>query len=244
MPASSRWRSTTSTSRSTTASTKPAERNILHALLRRPAVPRRRRLLPARHAQCGHAQQLTVSNAHTNIATQLAEGIDYTIRYERDLGPGSFRVNMQATHYIDAGQQAVRGRRRWTSSTARSTTRKTAPRSSLTYSLRNWRFRWGVDWIDSMESYAFLEEDPATSIFDLARRRLPGALHVGPVHDASAGRSRAACATSSTRSRRRSRRASTTAWATRRSTAATTTSGARRSSSSSFRWEKSVGALD
>ena len=47
------------------------------------------------------SQQLTVSNAHTNIATQLAEGIDYTIRYDRDLGPGSFRVNTQATHYLE-----------------------------------------------------------------------------------------------------------------------------------------------
>ena len=46
------------------------------------------------------SQQLTVSNAHTNIATQIAEGIDYTIRYERDLGPGSIRVNALATHYL------------------------------------------------------------------------------------------------------------------------------------------------
>ena len=46
------------------------------------------------------SQQLTVSNAHTNIATQLAEGIDYTIRYDRELGPGSFRMNAQATHYL------------------------------------------------------------------------------------------------------------------------------------------------
>ena len=29
----------------------------------------------------------------------------------------------------------------------------------FTYTFGNWRVRYGVDWIDSMDSYAFLEED-------------------------------------------------------------------------------------
>jgi outer membrane receptor for ferrienterochelin and colicin len=110
---------------------------------------------------------LTVSNAHTNIATQLAEGIDYTIRYERQLGPGSLRVNALATHYDtqanklfeDDELDQLNGTIEYPENSAT---------VDLTYSLRNWQFRWGVDWIDDMDSYAYLEEDPATSIFDFA----------------------------------------------------------------------------
>ena len=38
----------------------------------------------------------------------------------------------------------------------------------LAYYLRNWQFRCGIDWIDGMDSYAYLEEDPATSVYDFA----------------------------------------------------------------------------
>ena len=59
----------------------------------------------------------------------------------------------------------------------------------VTYTMGNWRFRYGVDWIDGMDSYAFLEEDPATSprLRLRAVRRLPRALHVGPLHERASG---------------------------------------------------------
>jgi outer membrane receptor protein involved in Fe transport len=108
---------------------------------------------------------LTVSNAYTNIATQLAEGVDYTIRYQRDLGPGTLRTNFLATHYIEQSNKLfaedefdqLNGTIEYPQNSAT---------LDLTYSLRNWQFRWGVDWIDSMDSYAYLEEDPATSTAD------------------------------------------------------------------------------
>jgi outer membrane receptor protein involved in Fe transport len=111
--------------------------------------------------------QLTVSNAYTNIATQLAEGIDYTVRFERDVGPGVFRMNAQATHYLtqannlfpDDPLDELNGNINNPENSAN---------LDLTYTMGNWRFRYGVDWIDSMDSYAFLEEDPATSPFDFA----------------------------------------------------------------------------
>jgi outer membrane receptor protein involved in Fe transport len=110
---------------------------------------------------------LTVSNAHTNIATQLAEGIDYSVRYEREVGPGTFLVNLQATHYktqanklfADDPLEQLNGTINNPANIAT---------ADFTYTFGNWRVRYGVDWIDDMDSYAFLEEDPATSIFDFA----------------------------------------------------------------------------
>lgn len=111
--------------------------------------------------------QLTVSNAHTNIATQLAEGVDYTVRYEREVGRGMFRVNAQATRYIVQANKLFDDDELDQLNGTIENPKYTAA-VDLTYLLGNWQFRWGVDWIDEMDSYAFLEEDPATSIFDFA----------------------------------------------------------------------------
>jgi outer membrane cobalamin receptor len=109
---------------------------------------------------------LTVSNAYTNIATQLAEGVDYTIRYERELGPGTFLVNTQATRYsTQANKLFADDDLDQLNGTIDNP--KYSATIDLTYTLNKWRFRWGVDWIDSMDSYAFLGQDPATATRDL-----------------------------------------------------------------------------
>lgn len=40
--------------------------------------------------------------------------------------------------------------------------------ASIAYKLDNWKFTYGLDWIGSMDSYAYAEEDPKTSIYDFA----------------------------------------------------------------------------
>jgi outer membrane receptor protein involved in Fe transport len=112
------------------------------------------------------SQQLTVSNAHTNIATQLAEGIDYTVRYDRELGPGSVRVNFQATHYLEQSNKLFEDDDLDRLNGSLNTPENIAS-IGLSYYWNNWRFLYGVDWIDSMESYTYLEVNPATSIRDL-----------------------------------------------------------------------------
>jgi outer membrane receptor protein involved in Fe transport len=113
--------------------------------------------------------QLTVSNAHTNIATQMAEGIDYTIRYQRDLGPGSFRVNALATHYLSQANKLFEDDLLDELNGSVNNPENTA-NLELSFTLRNWRFLWGVDWIDQMESYTFIrsEATPATLASTLA----------------------------------------------------------------------------
>ena len=112
------------------------------------------------------SQQLTVSNAHTNIATQLAEGIDYTIRFDRDLGPGAIRLNAQATHYLTQANKLFEDDE-LDELNGTLNTPENIGTLALSYFLREWRFMVGVDWIDGMDSYALTLQDPATSIRDL-----------------------------------------------------------------------------
>jgi outer membrane receptor protein involved in Fe transport len=109
--------------------------------------------------------QLTVSNAYTNIATQLAEGVDYTIRFERDVGPGVIRLNTQMTRYMEQAEKLFE-EDEFDFLNGTINNPKYSANVDVTYTMGNWRFRYGVDWLDSMDSYAFLEEDPATSIYD------------------------------------------------------------------------------
>ncbi|HET9160803.1 MAG TPA: TonB-dependent receptor, partial [Caulobacteraceae bacterium] len=45
--------------------------------------------------------QLTVDNGYVNIAKQVVRGIDYNARYTHTLGPGSMRVNLLITRYLE-----------------------------------------------------------------------------------------------------------------------------------------------
>jgi outer membrane receptor protein involved in Fe transport len=111
--------------------------------------------------------QLTVSNAHTNIATQIAEGVDYTIRYEHEVGPGAFLVSTQATRYMEqANNLFPDDPLDYLNGTINNP--KYSAVVDLTYTFGNWRIRYGVEWLDSMDSTAFLELNPATSIYDFA----------------------------------------------------------------------------
>ena len=110
---------------------------------------------------------LTVSNAYTNIATQISEGIDYTIRYQRDLGPGAFRVTTEATKY-DTQDKRLFQDDEIDHLNGTIENPDFSATMELAYLLRNWQFRWGTDFIGGMDSYAFEEEDAATSIYDLA----------------------------------------------------------------------------
>lgn len=108
---------------------------------------------------------ITVSNAYTNIATQIARGFDYTVRWERPLGPGRIRFNTALTRYTSQANKLFAddpldelngtiGAPKW------------AGTGDITYRWREWQVQWGVDWLGSMNSYGYLEVDHETSAFD------------------------------------------------------------------------------
>ncbi len=122
------------------------------------------RLVDARNPS---SQQLTVNDSFINLATDKVKGADFTARYTNDVGIGKLRLNLSVTKYKSQANQLfsddpvdeVNGT-------------LTAPKYSGTldvnYTVKEWRFFYGLDWVGKQDSYAYREEDPATSTFKLS----------------------------------------------------------------------------
>jgi hypothetical protein len=111
---------------------------------------------------------LTVSNAHTNIASQIAEGIDYTLRFEHELGEGMFLLQAQATYYRSQANKLFEDEP-FDELNGTINNPKNIATLDFTYAWSNWRVRYGIDWIDDMDSYAFLGLTRPTQFdFDVA----------------------------------------------------------------------------
>ena len=44
---------------------------------------------------------LTVTDGYDNLATDIVKGLDYTLRYRNDVGPGSVLFNLAVTQYTE-----------------------------------------------------------------------------------------------------------------------------------------------
>ena len=109
--------------------------------------------------------QLLVSDSFTNLATEISKGIDFSARFQQDIGAGQLLINLNTTHYhsqankifSDDPLQEENGwieAPDWTGS------------SDISYSIGAYRITYGVDWIGPMDGYEYAEEDPETSVFD------------------------------------------------------------------------------
>jgi len=108
--------------------------------------------------------QLTVNNGFVNVAVNKVRGLDYSLRWTRDLGQGQIRLNADVTQYLEQADKTFPTDPlydnngdiyypKWTGTFA------------LTYKIKGWNFRYGLDWVGSMDSYDAVGEDPATSIY-------------------------------------------------------------------------------
>ena len=117
-------------------------------------------------APAGTNRALTVNDSYINVSTDLVRGLDYTLRYTRDIGPGNLLVNAVVTRYIEQAAKLFpddplvnfNGRLRAPKLTAS---------MDLQYTWKEWKLRYGLDWIDEMSDYQFFEQDPATSTFKM-----------------------------------------------------------------------------
>ncbi|WP_370545360.1 TonB-dependent receptor domain-containing protein [Caulobacter sp. 17J80-11] len=113
----------------------------------------------------GEGAKLVVHDQYTNIATQNVEGIDYNLRWVKDIGPGSLRLNAQVTQYLDQSSKLFAddpmddvngtiGNPEFTGT------------FDATYALDKVKFRYGVEWIDDMQSYDYFGLNRATTAYD------------------------------------------------------------------------------
>ncbi|MGH7028396.1 TonB-dependent receptor plug domain-containing protein [Brevundimonas sp.] len=110
--------------------------------------------------------QLTVHDSYVNLATDNVKGLDYTLRYRKDVGPGTALFNLGVTQYTEISSKLfaedpledVKGLVNNPEFTGT---------ADVSYAWDKWRVRYGVEWIQGMDSYAYYGEDPATSQYDL-----------------------------------------------------------------------------
>ncbi|MEI2428721.1 TonB-dependent receptor [Lysobacter yananisis] len=109
---------------------------------------------------------LTVHDSYINLATDRVRGLDFTARYVRDIGPGTLRTTVQATHFLEQASKLFAedeledyngniGAPSWTATL------------DATYEWKNWKVRYGLEWVDSMQSYGYYELDRATSSYKM-----------------------------------------------------------------------------
>ena len=107
---------------------------------------------------------LTVNDSFVNLSSDVVRGLDYTIRYTNNIGPGRLRVNATVTEYRKQGSKlfasdALRDENGTIGAPART------GNLDLYYDVKGWRGYYGLEWIGQTDSYKFLNQNEATSVF-------------------------------------------------------------------------------
>ncbi|KIC60560.1 TonB-dependent receptor [Brevundimonas nasdae] len=109
---------------------------------------------------------LTVQDSYINLATDNVKGLDYTLRYRKDVGPGTALFNLAVTQYTEISSKLFADDP-LEDFTGMINNPEFTGTADVSYAWDKWRVRYGVEWIQGTDSYAYYEEDPVTSDYDL-----------------------------------------------------------------------------
>lgn len=109
---------------------------------------------------------LTVHDSYVNLATDNVKGLDYTLRYRKDVGPGTALFNLGITQYTEISSKLFADDPLEDYKGMVNDPEFTGT-ADLSYAWDNWRVRYGVEWIKGTDSYDYYGLDPATTQYDL-----------------------------------------------------------------------------
>ncbi|NYZ63821.1 TonB-dependent receptor [Luteimonas sp. SJ-16] len=99
---------------------------------------------------------ITVTSGYVNISESVVRGWDFTARYVREIGPGSFRTTAQVSNYLTQA-----GRTFPTDPLRNRTGTVAAPQYvgnlDMSYTIRKWVARYGLEWTASTNDYDYYE---------------------------------------------------------------------------------------
>src|SRR5690606_38092471 len=117
--------------------------------------------------------QLTVLEGYVNLSTDKVRGLDFTARYVRDIGPGEFRATAQVTKFLEQSSKTFPDDPLIDYNGMLQRPEMTGL-LDLSYRFQDWRVRYGLEWVDRMDSYAYYQDayptldfDPATSMYKI-----------------------------------------------------------------------------
>ncbi len=99
--------------------------------------------------------RLTIFDSYTNVASQGAQGIDYNLRYTRDIGPGRFRTNLEVQTFREQTSQSI-PTAAVIDFNGTITSPKTTAELEFTYTWDKWRVRASTEYTSAMDSNALV----------------------------------------------------------------------------------------
>lgn len=110
---------------------------------------------------CGFVQRapnntLTVTTGYINVARDKVRGWDFNLRYSRDIGQGQFLANAAVTHFLEQGGQTL-PTIEYRDFNGNLGTPDYTGQLDLNYTIRNWRVRYGLNWVGAVESYSYYD---------------------------------------------------------------------------------------
>ncbi|WP_296819867.1 TonB-dependent receptor [Brevundimonas sp.] len=108
---------------------------------------------------------LTVRDSYTNVATDRVNGIDYNVRFTRDVGPGLLTLNGSVTQYLEQTTQLFADDPE-ENLTGTLTYPEFTGTADASFAWDTWRVRYGVEWVGEQDSTEYLGLDPADPDLD------------------------------------------------------------------------------
>jgi outer membrane receptor protein involved in Fe transport len=107
---------------------------------------------------------ITVNDNYLNIATQVAEGVDYNVRFSHSIGVGEFIADLRATRYLRQDQRVLP-----TDPLDKFNGTLQFPKwvgdADIRYKWKDYTVRYGLTYVDSMDSNDYLDVGPAVDPF-------------------------------------------------------------------------------
>ena len=105
----------------------------------------------------GANNALSVTTGYVNVSSDKVRGWDFTMRYVRDIGPGVFRTNVQVSNYLEQSGRTFPTDpiRDWSGSL---NAPKFTGQLDLSYNVKNWLVRYGLEWVDSINGYEYYDK--------------------------------------------------------------------------------------
>ncbi|RPD86429.1 TonB-dependent receptor [Luteimonas sp. 100069] len=99
---------------------------------------------------------MSVTSGYVNISESLVRGWDFTARFVREIGPGSFRTTARLSNYLtQAGRTFPTDPLRNTTGTVAQP--QYAGDVDFSYSVQKWLVRYGLEWVGSTNDYDYYE---------------------------------------------------------------------------------------
>jgi outer membrane receptor protein involved in Fe transport len=110
------------------------------------------------------SNQLIVNNNYVNLATDVVRGLDYNLRYSREIGPGTLRIDAQVQQYFSQANKLF-AEDALDELNGTLNNPKMAGTVDLNYHVDRFNIRYGVDWVKGQDSTRYVEEVPGETIY-------------------------------------------------------------------------------